>query len=258
MPQIPPNMQGGSMIRSSANFREPRGHKMQTSSSQDPSPPPSKNKEDAMLQHVLANSVVGDPDSVLRAIDSFAWKGNWMMNVGDRKGEILDEEVRRARPELVVELGGYCGYSAVRIARLLPPGGRLLSFELDPRFAAIAAQVVRVAGLGDRVAHVVGPADESLRRLLELSGRHSADLLFLDHWKDRYLPDIHTAESCGVLRAGTVIVADNVIYPGTPDYLAYVRAHPRFRSVFHPSLLEYSSDVPDGIEVSVYLGPASG
>jgi catechol O-methyltransferase len=179
-----------------------------------------------------------------------------MMNVGDRKGEILDDEVRRARPKLAVELGGYCGYSAVRIARLLPPGGRLLSCELDPHFAAIAEQVVRVAGLSDRVTHVIGPADASLHRLRELAGRDAADLLFLDHWKDRYLPDILAAEACGALRAGTVVVADNVIYPGTPDYLAHVRAHPRFRSVFHPAQLEYSTDVPDGIEVSVYLGPA--
>lgn len=208
-----------------------------------------------MLQHVLAKAVPGDPDSVLREIDSYGWSVNWMMNVGDRKGEILDDEVRRARPQLAVELGGYCGYSAVRIARLLPPGGRLLSCELDPHFAAIAEQVVRVAGLSDRVTHVIGPADASLHRLRELAGRDAADLLFLDHWKDRYLPDILAAEACGALRAGTVVVADNVIYPGTPDYLAHVRAHPRFRSVFHPAQLEYSTDVPDGIEVSVYLGP---
>ncbi len=136
-----------------------------------------------MLQHVIENSVPGDAESVLRAIDSYAWTTNWMMNVGDRKGEILDEEVRRARPELVVELGGYCGYSAVRIARLLPPGGRLFSFELDPRFAAFAEQVVRIAGLGDRVVHVVGPAEESLLRMRELTGRDAADMLFLDHWK---------------------------------------------------------------------------
>jgi catechol O-methyltransferase len=209
-----------------------------------------------MLQHVLAKAVPGDPDSVLREIDSYGWSVNWMMNVGDRKGEILDDEVRRARPQLAVELGGYCGYSAVRIARLLPPGGRLLSCELDPHFAAIAEQVVRVAGLSDRVTHVIGPADASLHRLRELAGRDAADLLFLDHWKDRYLPDILAAEACGALRAGTVVVADNVIYPGTPDYLAHVRAHPRFHSVFHPAQLEYSTDVPDGIEVSVYLGPA--
>ena len=213
-------------------------------------------REEGMLKHVVTTAIQGDAESVLRAIDSYAWSVNWLMNVGDRKGEILDEEVRRARPQLVVELGGYCGYSAVRIARLLPPGGRLFSFELDPRFAAIAEQVVRSAGLSDRVVHVVGPADESLRRLRELTGRDSADLIFFDHWKDRYLPDIRTAEECGALRPGTVVVADNVIYPGTPEYLAHVRAHPRFRSVFHPAQLEYSTDVPDGVEVSVYLGPA--
>jgi catechol O-methyltransferase len=209
-------------------------------------------REEAMLQHVLANSVVGDPDSVLNTIDTFAWSGTWMMNVGDRKGAILDEEVKLAQPQIAVEVGGYCGYSAVRIARLLPPGGRLFSLELEPRFAAIAEQVVRAAGLSDRVEHVVGPSDQSLRRLREIIGRDHVDLFFLDHWKDLYLPDIRTIEECSLLRAGTVVVADNVIHPGTPEYLAYVRAHQRFRSKFHASQLEYSNDIADGIEVSVF------
>lgn len=210
-------------------------------------------REEKMLSHVLANAVQGDPESVLHQIDKFAWSEKWLMNVGDRKGMILDEQVQRVCPKIAVELGGYCGYSAVRIARLLPLGSRLLSFELEPRFAAIAEQVVRVAGLTDRVTHVVGPAEESLLRLKELTGRDSADLFFFDHWKDRYLPDIITAEECGALCAGTVVVADNVIYPGTPEYLEHVRTHPRFRSVFHPALLEYSNEIVDGIEVSVYL-----
>jgi catechol O-methyltransferase len=211
-------------------------------------------REEAMLQHVLANCVQGDPESVLNSIDSFAWSGTWMMNVGDRKGLILDDEVKLVQPQIAVEVGGYCGYSAVRIARLLPAGGRLFSLELEPRFAAIAEQIVRAAGLSDRVQHIIGPSDQSLRRLREITGRDHVDLFFLDHWKDLYLADIQTIEECRLLRAGTVVVADNVIYPGTPEYLAYVRAHQRFRSTFHASQLEYSNDIADGIEVSVYLG----
>jgi catechol O-methyltransferase len=209
-------------------------------------------REEAMLQHVLENCVKGDPDSVLNTIDTIAWNGTWMMNVGDRKGAILDEEVKLAQPQIAVEVGGYCGYSAVRIARLLPPGGHLFSLELEPRFAAIAKQVVQAAGLSDRVQHVVGPSDQSLRRLRDIVGRDHVDFFFLDHWKELYLPDIRTIEECGLLRAGTVVVADNVIYPGTPEYLAHVRAHQRFRCTFHASQLEYSNDIADGIEVSVF------
>lgn len=63
----------------------------------------------------------------------------------------MDEVIRELGPSLVLELGAYCGYSAVRIARLLPPGGRLLTMELNPDFAAITQQMVGLAGLQDKV-----------------------------------------------------------------------------------------------------------
>lgn len=57
---------------------------------------------------------------------------------------------------------------------------------------------------------------------------------------------------------GAYIVADNVIYPGAPDYLKYVRNAPQFTSTHHESHLEYSSSIIDGIEVSVYNKAAAG
>ncbi len=46
------------------------------------------------------------------------------------------------------------------------------------------------------------------------------------------------------------MVADNVIVPGAPDYLEYVRAAPHYRSRFVPGLIEYQSAIKDGIEIS--------
>lgn len=47
-------------------------------------------------------------------------------------GEIVDTVLREQRPSVLLELGAYCGYSAVRMARLLLPGARLLTIELSP------------------------------------------------------------------------------------------------------------------------------
>jgi catechol O-methyltransferase len=44
-------------------------------------------------------------------------KRSVMINVGDEKGEILDRAVRRDSPHVLLELGTYCGYSALRVAR---------------------------------------------------------------------------------------------------------------------------------------------
>ncbi len=59
------------------------------------------------------------------------------------------------------------------------------------------------------------------------------------------------------LAAGAVVVADNAgvfAAGGLAGYLDYVRGSPRYRSRFVPSTLEWRDDVPDGLEVSVYVG----
>jgi catechol O-methyltransferase len=50
------------------------------------------------------------------------------------------------------------------------------------------------------------------------------DLLFLDHYKPAYLPDLKLCERLGLVTPGSVLAADNVIKPGNPPYLAYVRS----------------------------------
>jgi len=61
-------------------------------------------------------------------------------------GEALDEAVARVRPSRVLELGTHCGYSSVRMLRLLPPGGRLVTVELDPLTAELGEEIILVAG----------------------------------------------------------------------------------------------------------------
>lgn len=52
------------------------------------------------------------------------------------------------------------------------------------------------------------------------------DLVFLDHYKPLYTTDLKLLESLGLVGPGTTLVADNVLKPGNPPYLAYVRASP--------------------------------
>ena len=68
-----------------------------------------------------------------------------------RAGQIVDSVLREQRPSVLLELGAYCGYSAVRMARLLLPGARLLTIEFNPDYAAITQRMVEFAGLQDKV-----------------------------------------------------------------------------------------------------------
>ena len=77
-------------------------------------------REAACAAYVEVNARRGDLDDALATIDRFAREQSMLVNVGDEKGELLDAAVRRANPGLVLELGTYCGYSAMRIARAAP------------------------------------------------------------------------------------------------------------------------------------------
>ncbi|XP_017286066.1 catechol O-methyltransferase B isoform X3 [Kryptolebias marmoratus] len=206
-----------------------------------------------LLAAVQKNATRGDPRSVVLAIDQFCRQKEWAMNVGDEKGCILDSVVSEVNPGAVLELGTYCGYSAVRIACLLPPHGKIITLEFNPDNAAIARQVIAWAGLEEKIQLVVGASGDWIPKIKEQFGVKTFDLVFLDHWKDRYLPDTKLMEECGLLREGSILLADNVICPGTPDYLEYIRNSPRYKSQYFKSHLEYTK-VEDGLEKSVFLG----
>jgi catechol O-methyltransferase len=217
-------------------------------------------REEALAQHVLANARQGDLDDVIRTIDRFCYEQSFMINVGDEKGEILDAAVRRTDPKLVLELGTYCGYSALRVARTMSAQARLISIEFNPANAAIARRIWDHAGVGDRLTAVVGTLGDGGVTVERLESEHdfakgSVDLIFIDHDKNAYLPDLQLIIEREWLHAGSVAVADNVKFPGAPKYRAYMKEAEgtQWHSVEHSTHAEYQTLLKDIVMESDYL-----
>jgi catechol O-methyltransferase len=212
-------------------------------------------REEAAARYVEKHARRGSPDDVVRVIDEFAYRESFLINVGDEKGKILDEAVRRARPGRILELGAYCGYSAVRMAACAP-AARITSIELNPANAAIARRVLDHAGVGDRVQVVVGTlGDGATVRALEAEhglSEGALDLVFLDHAKEAYLPDLMLILEKRWLRPGALAVADNVKLPGAPEYRAYMKkdGRMRWRTTEHRTHAEYQKLFSDLVLVS--------
>lgn len=212
-----------------------------------------RSKEQRILDFVQQNAVHGDPQSVIDHIDEYCSKKEWAMNVGDEKGLILDQVLKETEPLEVLELGTYCGYSAIRIARLLKPGARLLTVEINPDNASVAKQMIQFAGVEDKVQILLGSTETVIPNLRTQHGVKHFDFVFIDHFKNRYSPDTMLLEEYGLLRKGTVLLADNVVLPGAPEFLEHVRTSGRYDCTNYPAHVEYSDKV-DALEKAVFRG----
>ena len=110
-----------------------------------------------------------------------------------------------------MEIGTLGGYSAIRLARALPPDGRLVTLEVNPRHAEVARSNIARAGLADRVEVRIGPAAATLAALAD-EGAGPFDLIFIDADKPGYTDYLHG--SLRLSRPGTLIIADNVVRQG--------------------------------------------
>ena len=217
-------------------------------------------REAAAVEYVLQHARAGDVDDVLATIDKFAYEKSVLINVGDEKGLLLDAAVRRANPALALELGTYCGYGALRIARAAP-NAKVYSVELAEANAANARRIWAHAGVADRVTCVVGTIGDGGRTLDVLAGQHGFTsvalyFVFLDHDKDAYLDDLKSILDRDWLHPGSIVVADNVRVPGAPKYREYMRQQQGklWNTVEHKTHLEYQSLVSDLVLESDYRG----
>jgi catechol O-methyltransferase len=220
-------------------------------------------REAALREYVLANARAGDLDDVIDTVDEFCATRSVLMNVGDEKGEILDRAVERCEPRLLLELGAYCGYSALRMARVMPADARVVSVEYLQANAEIARSIWEHAGVGARVTAVVGSLGDGGKTLARLRAElgftdGSVDLVFIDHDKAQYLPDLERILGERWLHAGSVVVADNVKFPGAPAYRAYMRnaEGKLWRTTEHDTHVEYQSLLKDLVLESEYRGAA--
>lgn len=193
-------------------------------------------------------------DDVLRlAREDSVKAGLPMINVSPTEGQLLQVLVRSVAAKRILELGTLGGYSAIWMARALPPRGRMISMEIDPHHAEVARQNIARAGLSTFIDVRVGPALEQLG-ILAAFIKYRFDVAFIDADKDAY-PD-YLAKVFPLVRVGGLILADNTLRPdappksGIPRYNAAVAAHPGLTSIIIPVMREGHVD---GLSVAVKI-----
>lgn len=130
------------------------------------------------------------------------------ISISADEGRLLQVLLTAIGARRVLEVGTLGGYSAICMARALPPDGRLLTVDIEEKHAAFARRYIRRAELQDRIEVRVGRA---LDVLPALDGERF-DVMFLDADKEP-LPT-YFEWALRLVRPGGLIIADNALWGG--------------------------------------------
>jgi predicted O-methyltransferase YrrM len=139
-----------------------------------------------------------------------ATRDNSGMMVGLLEGGFLNFLVYLKQPKRVLEVGTFTGWSSIAMARALPPGGSLVTCDVNEETTAVARRYAEEAGVADRIDFRVGPGLETLATL-----EGPFDLAFIDADKEGYV-DYYEA-ILPKLAPGGVIAADNTLFGSDAD-----------------------------------------
>ena len=133
------------------------------------------------------------------------------IDVSPLQGKFLHLLAQMRGAARILEIGTLGGYSTIWLARAMPPEGRLITLEYEPRHAEVAAENIARAGLAAKVEIRVGAAADSLAALCDEDAA-PFDLIFID--ADKPNNPVYLDWALKLARKGTLIVTDNVIRDG--------------------------------------------
>jgi predicted O-methyltransferase YrrM len=179
-------------------------------------------------------------DQVLKEIEEKA-KIEFLPIVGPERGKILAEEIRKAKPKRVLEVGTLIGYSAILMGKEMGKRTQIITIENHMEEAKAAEENIQRAAILPKVEVIAGDAIQVIPSL-----KGSFDFVFIDADKTEYFSYLQLVEN--KLHRGSVIVADNagMFARQMAEYLAYVSNAGKYSS-------KYVQVGDDGLEISVKL-----
>lgn len=190
---------------------------------------PRRSGPNAESRTPIANPPLSKDDEEKKILDTLeqARQGQRYANVSESDGRLLRLLTETSGAKLVVEIGTSTGESGLWFALALrKTGGKLITHDIDPGRAKVAAENFQKAGVDGLITIVLGDAHETVKSI-----EGPIDILFLDADKDGYLD--YLDKLVPKIRPGGLIIAHNMVYP-TPDprYLDAITKNPALDTSF--------------------------
>ncbi len=139
-------------------------------------------------------------------------EGEWQ--IAPEQGPFLAMLVQLMGAKKCLEIGTFTGYSAMWVASVLPPDGKLVCCELSAVYAAVAQKHLTAANFLDKVEFRIASASQSLADLLNTGHAGTFDYAFIDADKGAY--NLYYERCLELIRPGGLIAIDNTLWDGKP------------------------------------------
>jgi len=166
----------------------------------------------ALYEYSLANWL-RDSDIKRRLRERTAKLPNAGMQISPDQGQLMALLALSIGAKRALEVGVFTGYSALCVAEALPEDGKLVACDISEEYTAIGKPFWQEAGVAGRIDLRIGPAIDTLHKLLGEGQNGTFDMAFIDadksHYEEYY-------EAClQLIRAGGLILIDNVLWGGS-------------------------------------------
>jgi caffeoyl-CoA O-methyltransferase len=134
------------------------------------------------------------------------------MQITPEQGQFFAMLVELLNAKKALEIGVFTGYSAISVARALPPDGKLIACDVSEDFTRVARRYWKEMGLDHKIDLRLAPATDTLDGLIAEGAGGSFDFAFIDADKENY--DNYYERVLSLLRRGGVVAIDNVLWHG--------------------------------------------
>ena len=166
---------------------------------------------DSLVDYV--RRVGGREDADLKALrEETARHPQAIMQISAEQGQFMMLLIELIGAKKTLEVGTFTGYSAMCVAKAMGPSGKVTALDVSEEFTNVARKHWAKAGIADQIDLRLGPATESIEKLIALGESDTYDFAFIDANKTGY--DAYYEGALKLVRKGGLIAIDNVLWGG--------------------------------------------
>lgn len=134
------------------------------------------------------------------------------MQIAPEQGAFMAMLMQLMGAKKTLEIGVFTGYSSLAVAMALPEDGQIVACDVNRETTSIARRYWQEAGIDSKIQLNIGPATETLQRLIDEGQADTFDFAFIDADKSNY--DTYYEQCLQLVRQGGLVAIDNVLWHG--------------------------------------------